>query len=626
LNEQLKQDFLLGNEAIARGALEANVDFITGYPGTPSSEVLETVAREAKKYGIYAAWATNEKVAFENAMGASLAGLRAMVTMKHAGLNWVADPLSVAVLGGVRGGLVILTADDPNCHSSANEQDNRFYGLFFKILTLEPSDPQEAKDMTIEAFSLSERSELPVIIRNVTRVAHARSNVALGKMIKKRRKAHFDADPERFFITGRRGLEGHRRLIEKQPFLERLAEGLQFNQFTKQGEGKTCLITSGIAHTHALDALRILGIKSLPILKLGVVYPLPKSLIKRALLDKDTILVLEEGDRVIELQTKALASGINRSVRILGRESGHIPGAGELNVDIIAKAIAEVLGKKPRLVSMGQEALAESIAIMPTRTMVFCAGCPHSGTMYALKKVIKKKRGTFFVGGDIGCYTLMCYPPHELGDTKYSMGASIGVASGMSKVMQQKTVAVIGDSTFIHAGIQALINCVYNQSSILVVICDNGTTAMTGGQPHAGTGITATGKKTNKIDLEQLVRGCGVEFVEVTDPYNISKTKDSFESALKYEGVSVVISRRACALEASRLARRLGEKLPTYHVDTDKCVKCWQCVKLLACPAIIRDGEEVAIDNSQCTGCGICAQICPVEAILPGEVSQDSDK
>ncbi len=319
-----QEGFLLGNEAIARGALEAGLDFAAGYPGTPSTEIIEELAKVAKEYGMHVEWSTNEKVAFEAAMGASLAGLRALVSMKHAGFNWITDPLSVAVLGGVRGGLLIITADDPGCHSSANEQDNRFYGLFFKILTLEPSDPQEAKDMVVEAFSISEKTRLPVILRSVTRISHSRSNVLLGEIGVKERQASFQKDPERLFLTGKASLRGHSWLLNQQRFLEEISDNLPFNNLFR-GEGRKCIVASGIAYSYLKDALRLLKSEEPTVLKIGCPYPLPKSLIKETLSDKETVLVVEEGAPFVELQLKALALDLVARVHILGKRSVGIP-------------------------------------------------------------------------------------------------------------------------------------------------------------------------------------------------------------------------------------------------------------------------------------------------------------
>jgi indolepyruvate ferredoxin oxidoreductase alpha subunit len=620
--EKPKQDFLLGNEAIAWGAIEANIDFIAGYPGTPSSEILETLADYSDEYGIYAEWSTNEMVAFENALGASLAGQRAMVTMKHAGMNWIIDPLSVAVLSGVRGGLVIVTADDPNAHSSANEQDNRFYGLFLKIFTLEPSDPQEARDMTVEAFSLSEKSQLPVILRSVTRVGHSRSNVILNEIPPKDKQSFFQRDPERFFVTGSRALKRHLWQLQQQSLLESLADSLRFNQLIQKGNEKKCIVTSGVAYTYVQDALGILKADNVAILKIGSVFPLPKSLIKEGLSTKETVLVVEEGGPFIEFQLKALASDLSLPVRIFGKMSGDISEAGELNVDIVVKASAKWLGRVPPSIAIRQDVIQEVKEILPPRTMVFCAGCPHTGTMYAVKKVINKREVKPIVTGDIGCYTLMCYPPHELGDAKYSMGTSINVASGLSKALREKAIAIIGDSTFIHAGIPGLINSVYNKSNIMIVICDNRTTAMTGGQPHAGTGMTAMKQETKQLDLEKLITGCGVEFIEVTDPYDIRATEEALERALNYEGVSVVIAQRECALQATREALRLGKRLPAYRVDPEKCIAGDLPFCQAACPlhvdakgyiGLIREGkydEALRIIHQTLPFPGIIGRVC----------------
>ncbi|UCD77356.1 MAG: indolepyruvate ferredoxin oxidoreductase, partial [Desulfobacterales bacterium] len=410
---ELKEDFLLGNEAIARGAIESHIDFAAGYPGTPSSEIIETLARNADKYGIYVEWSTNEMVAFENALGASMAGLRAMVTMKHAGMNWVADPLSIAVLSGIRGGLVIVTADDPNCHSSANEQDSRFYGWFLKTLTLEPSDPQSAKDMVKEAFKLSEQAQLPVIVRSVTRVSHSRSNVKLDDISPKNREIGYQRDSGRFFVTGKRALQRCQWLQDQQPLLENISESLSFNTLRSKGSEKICIITSGVAATYVEDALNTLETDDIAVLKLGSVFPLPKSLVGEALYGKESVLVIEEGGPLVELQVKALASDLQMAVRISGKMSGAVPAVGELNLTGVTQTIAQTLGRNEPEGAGRQAILKKANEILPPRTMVFCAGCPHTGTMLALKKAMRKAKAKPFVGGDIGCYTLMCYPPHE---------------------------------------------------------------------------------------------------------------------------------------------------------------------------------------------------------------------
>ncbi|MEW5724926.1 MAG: indolepyruvate ferredoxin oxidoreductase subunit alpha [Thermodesulfobacteriota bacterium] len=610
-----EQSFLLGNEAIARGAIEANVAFVAGYPGTPSSEILETVAESARKYDIHVEWSTNEMVAFENALGASLVGRRAMVTMKHAGLNWVADPLSVAVYSGIRGGLVIVAADDPGCHSSANEQDSRFYGLFFNILTLEPSDPQNAKDMIKEAFALSEASQLPVLFRSVTRVGHSRANVTIGNDPPPKTYEEYRREPGRFFVTGRLALKRHVWQIEQQAVLRELSDRWRMNELSGPKGDTPCLITAGAAATYVNEFLRRSGASQVAVLKLGSVYPLPRTLVQEALKDKTRVLILEEGAPFLELQVKALASEWPEKPTIWGKMSGALPQAGELTPDIVSGCLARFLeGDEPGAAS--ERVSAKPGGLLPPRTMVFCAGCPHTGTMYALKEACSHLVISPFILGDIGCYTLMCYAPHELGDAKFSMGASISVAAGMAKATGQKSVAVVGDSTFIHAGLPGLINCVYNRSNVLVVICDNGTTGMTGGQPHAGTGRTAAGAAADRVVLRDLVRGCGVEFIRETDPYDLEGTRKAFREALDHQGVSVVIAERECALTRARGVAESRERPPVYAVDPDECVGCGECLQKLACPAMQLSNDEVRIEAADCRGCGLCAQVCPAGAIV----------
>jgi indolepyruvate ferredoxin oxidoreductase, alpha subunit len=611
---QSQIEFLLGNEAIAYGAVEAQVDFVAGYPGTPSSEIIETLSKLAKDRDIHVEWSTNEQVAFENALGASLAGRRSMVTMKHAGFNWIADPLSVAVMSGVQGGLVIVSGDDPGCHTSANEQDSRVYGTFFNILTLEPWDPKSAREMAREAFELSERSNLPVIVRSVTRVSHSRSDVRVSPFPNRREAQNSERDPSRFFITGNRSLKASRWLIEQQSMLGKISNEIAFNTFERNKNGSLCVIASGVAASYVEDIILHTNEAEISFIRLGCAYPIPSRIIEDALSRYEKILVLEEGAPVVEQQIRNLASHCRRVCKIIGKLSGEIPKWGELTIPLISLKIKELLS-----VSATEEPVNESqkdVKIpLPSRSMVFCAGCPHTGTMYSIKKACKSLKEKPFIAGDIGCYTLMIYPPHELGDAKFSMGASISVAAGYSKAKKEKSIAVIGDSTFIHAGVPGLINCVYNESDVLVIICDNRTTGMTGGQPHAGIGITATGEKTKHIIIENLVRGCGVEYLEIVDPYNIKSTVSAIKKGIKHKGIGVIIAQRNCALQVIRGKAVRREAL---CIDENDCNGCLTCIQKLACPALlIVEGtpNKVRIDQNQCTGCTICAQICPFGAI-----------
>lgn len=613
-----ERKLMLGNEAIARGAIEAGVAFAASYPGTPSTDILETLAEASSQYGIRVEWSINEMVAFEKAMGVSLAGLRAMVSMKHAGMNWITDPLSIAVLGGVRGGVVIVTADDPGCHSSANEQDNRFYGMFFKIPVLEPSDPQESKDLTRRAFEISERIGLPVVLRSVTRVSHARGDVLLGEIDERQRIPSIDLDPERFCLTTARSLKRHHWLNDRQDVVKEVlrAENLDLLEWNGQ---RTNVITSGVAYTYVKEAVEMLGVEGLVgILKVGGIHPPPVNHITKILEASDLVMVVEEGAPFLELHTRAISSEVKGTPEIVGKMSKDLREGGELTTEAVAQFIANFVGVDagPRVNQALQKEIAE---LVPPRSATFCAGCPHSATFYVLSKIRRdlKKKGhsrIFFVG-DIGCYSLGIYPPYEIGDAKYSMGSSTAVAQGLSEFVDDKVLAIMGDGTFYHSGIPGLLNGVYNKSDITFLIVDNGVIGMTGNQPHPGSGFTATGEKGGRVPIEKIIRGCGVESLEIVDSFHIKELEGALIRALAYPGVSVVISRNLCALEKRRLLRKEGSVAPRYFVDQELCNECFTCLRRFSCPAIYLRDDRPAIDEGACLGCSACAQICPTGAI-----------
>jgi indolepyruvate ferredoxin oxidoreductase, alpha subunit len=610
---------MLGNEAIARGAIEAGVQFAAAYPGTPATDILETLAGFSKEHKFHAEWSVNEKVAFEKAMGVSLLNLRAIISMKHAGMNWIADPLSVSVLGGTRGGLVIVTADDPNCHSSANEQDNRFYGMFFKIPVLEPSDPQEAKEMTREAFELSERISLPVILRSVTRVSHSRGDVLMGEITQKARKrVAFEEDPARFYLTTSRSLSRHFWLIQQQEAIKKEVESSPFNQLAHQGE-KTVLFTSGIAYTYVKEAIKLLNpTEKVGILKIGIVYPLPALHVKKVLEKVDLVLVVEEGDPFMEMNLKAIASELEKPPRILGKMSGHVRYGGELTIDSVIESISDLLHLSFPT-QKNQKNIQEAEKLIPPRTTTFCAGCPHSATFYVLSKIqkdmAKKMKQKVVFLGDIGCYSMGNQPPYKIGDVKYSMGAGIGVAEGIAEFSDHKVIALIGDGTFYHAGFPGLLNAVYNGSNLTLVILDNSITAMTGMQPTPGTGMTAMGVKTTTVRMEEIIKGCGVEYLEVVDSFDIKRLEEKILDSFEHRGVSVVIARNLCAIELKRELQKAGKKPAVYRVNKDLCKKCLLCLKSFSCPAISQSADTILIDESLCLGCGVCQKVCPSEAI-----------
>jgi len=615
---------LMGNEAIARGAIEAGVTVAAAYPGTPSSEIGNTLSRVADEAGLYFEWSSNEKVAFEVAFGASMCNQRSLVSMKHVGLNVALDILNPVSLRGVEGGLVFVSTDDPSQHSSRTEQDNRWLAKLNCVPVLEPSSPQEAKDYTRYGYELSERVKLPVMIRTVTRLSHMRGDVVLGPMDGRRRRAEFDWEEFSYRVAGFEKL--FRRHGERHEKLDRVQEefeALSFNELKMDGGEKLGVIGAGFAFTYVIDAVRKLGIEDeTAYLKLATTHPLPERLLAKLIRGVDRVLVAEEVDPFVELHVKALAKDVNPGVEVCGRMSGHLPREGELSPVIIGNAFSHLLGVeapcKPR-----RKLEAETRAVLFDRMLTLCAGCPHRATVYALKQAVREAKGDLkgvVVNGDIGCYGLAHAPPLSFEDTYFCMGASIGVSQGMAHVGVD-TIAFIGDGTFFHAGIPSLINAVYNQAPIKVVVADNGTIAMTGFQPNPQSGMTATAKPAKHIMIEDLARACGVEHVEVVDPYDLEAARDAFVRMLKADGVAMVIARRACATQAIR-AMRPNRPVP-YQVDPDLCVGCRLCLTQFGCPALgwIDETRKARIDETICMGCGVCGQVCPQGAIVREEAS-----
>lgn len=590
--------FISGNEAIARGAYEAGVKVATAYPGTPSTEILEFLSRYE---GIYTEWSPNEKVAVEVALGASFAGVRAMASMKHVGLNVAADPLFTSAYTGIRGGLVIVTADDPGMHSSQNEQDNRNYALAAKVPMLEPSDSAEARDFMKIAFKLSEEFDTPVLLRTTTRVSHVQGLVEPGERELPSINPGIERMPEKFVMLPSNARRRRMILEERIKKLEDFAETFEGNRIELR-DRKRGFITSGVSYLYVREAF-----PEASVLKLGMVYPFPKDMIVIFSQEVDEVFVVEELDPFIELHVRSLG------IKCKGKEL--IPPYGELNSYIIKKCIT------------GEERdLFEAVEI-PQRPPTLCPGCPHRGVFYVLSRL------KVFVAGDIGCYTLGALRPLSAMDTCVCMGAGIGNAHGIEKAIGGdslgKVVAVIGDSTFIHSGITGLIDIVYNNGFSTVVILDNRTTAMTGHQDHPGTGIRVTGEKGKEIDLERLCRAIGVEHVYTVNPHDIESTMEVLKREINRPEPSVVITKQPCVL----LPEMRKRKKALYVVLQDKCVGCMACLKL-GCPAIewVPLSREEAkrlgfkekqrgyarINSVLCDGCGQCAPLCKSEAIVFG--------
>ncbi len=532
-----KKVILLGNEAIVRGALESGIGFASTYPGTPASEIGDTLAAISKEAGIYFEYSTNEKVALEAAAGASLSGVRSLVSFKHFGLNVASDSLLPLAYVGTRAGMVVVVADDPSCWSSAqSEQDTRWYARMVHIPMLEPSDAQECKDFIKIAFDLSEKFQLPVIVRTTTRISHMSSIVELGRILKGKIKGMFVKDIEKFFNFAPAILKMHDILLEKMEQIKLVSEktGINFvvNEKVKSNIG---IIASGISFNYVMDALEDLKLK-LPVLKLGLTYPLPEQKIKNFVKSLKSVLVVEELDDILEQELRAIAKDVNPKLKIFGKQ--FLPKSGEYAEEDVISALVKITGKK---FGFDLEKHSKEYEKIQTarRFPVMCPGCQHRATFYAAKLAAPNA----IYGGDIGCYMLSMFPPIDTSDFIFAMGASEGVIHGINKSTDQKTIAFIGDSTFFHAGIPALINAVHNKSNPLIIILDNRTTAMTGFQPHPGTSRTGMGEETKEILIEDIAKACGVENVKVVDPFNLNEMIATIKEFLQKDKVSVIVAK-----------------------------------------------------------------------------------
>lgn len=574
---------MTGNEAIARGAYEAGVSVAAGYPGTPSTEILENIIQYKE---IYSQWSPNEKVALEVGVGASIAGGRTLVTMKHVGVNVAADPLFTMAYSGVNGGLVLISADDPGMHSSQNEQDNRLYGKFAKVPVLEPSDSQEAKDFVKIALELSEQYDTPVILRTTTRVAHSQTLVELGEPQPATIKP-YQKDPKKYVMMPANARLRHVQVEAKLAALTAAANTLPINRI-EWADRSLGIITSGFCYQYVKEAL-----PQASILKLGMTNPLPAQLIQEFAQGVERLVVVEELEPFIEEQVAAMG------IKVEGKNLfGNI---GEINAQMVATKLGG-LGAEAETAATAEVVI--DVSDIPVRPPVLCPGCPHRSVFYTLNQL------KAVVSGDIGCYTLGALPPLNAMDTTICMGASIGAALGMEKAnpnLRGKVVAVIGDSTFFHSGITGLIDVVYNQGQSTVLILDNSTTAMTGHQDHPSTGKTLQKEITHVVDIEGLVKAIGIQRVQVVDPFDMPNLKKVIATEMATPEPSVIIARRPCALLLK------GGATP-YTVESEVCISCRACIKL-GCPAISGVGANITIDPNLCTGCGVCEQVCPVTAI-----------
>lgn len=593
LNTVAAKELLSGNEAIARGAVESGIRVATGYPGTPSTEILETLSRISDEG--YVAWSPNEKVAMDVGVGGALAGSRTLVTMKHVGVNVAADTLMSVAYTGVRAALVIVSADDPGLHSSQNEQDNRIYARFAAIPLLEPSDSQEAKDFVAHACEISERFDTPVILRTTTRLSHSKGMVKLGEVsIAPARE--YKKDLSKYVLVPSNARVRHEKVLERLAALEEFSEQTQLNRWEK-GSTTIGVITSGVCYQYVKEIL-----PTASVLKLGFTYPPPMRMVREFAGSVERLFVVEELEPVLEDQFKAVGLAVEGKVLF--------PRLGELTPERVKEGFqkAGVLPTPPPKPPAKNLPVAQNLFRPPA----LCPGCPHTIPFLVLKKM-----GALVVG-DIGCYTLAVYEPLAAMDTTLAMGCSIGMAIGLQKggATTQPVVATIGDSTFFHSGIPPLVDAVYNGARITVLILDNHTTAMTGGQDHPGTGKNLRGEISRTIEIEKVCKALGVEHVQVVDPYDVPAVFRTLKAAVSHDGVSVVITNRPCVVSPAPIRR------PPYEVVPPACNACQVCMNL-GCPSItwteeFHEGQhKVTIDTATCIGCAVCALLCPTEAIVP---------
>jgi indolepyruvate ferredoxin oxidoreductase alpha subunit len=599
---------LLGNEAIARGAIEAGVAFTSTYPGTPSSEISLAFFQMAQESDLYFEYSTNEKISMEVAAAAANSGVRSMCVMKHVGVNVAADALMTLAYVGVKAGMVILSADDPFMFSSQNEQDNRYYAKLSGLPLIEPSSVEEAKELIPYAFDLSEKLQEPVIFRTTTRINHSTGVVSLGEIRQPVTRGNFTKDPMNLVVVPAVARKLHVKLLKNYDAAQELAENSEYNFIT--GSGSLGIICNGVSYNYVSDAVQDLGIEDKArVLRIGFSHPLPPRLIKGFLKECEKVLIVEEGEPFMEEAVKAMAQEEGLVLPINGKTKDLFTRLYEYNPVQVKQCMAtyfDLAYTPPEIPD-----LADAPPV-PQRPPTLCAGCSHRATYHEVKKATEGMETIF--PSDIGCYTLGLLPPLSAADFLICMGSSVGSAGGFSQVNDKKVIAFIGDSTFFHSGIPGLINGVYNNHNFTLVILDNGTTAMTGHQPNPGVDMTRINMEGyGRVSIEKVVRAIGVEHVTIIKPYKVKKSIDAIKEAINYKGVSVIISEETCALYANAL------KLPKHKPFsiTDKCKNHRTCMDSLACPAFYIWNERVKIDANLCTGCAVCAQICPENAILP---------
>ena len=617
-----EKQFLLGNEAAVRGVIEAGVSIAATYPGTPSSEIGNVLSVLAKEANIYFEFSTNEKVAMEVAATAAASGLRSFTFMKHVGMNVAADSFMTTAYSGVTGGMVILSADDPSLFSSQNEQDTRNYARIANVPVLEPSNCQEVKDMVKYAFDLSEQFGLPVIVRTTTRVSHMRGVVEFGDVRDNKsdgdshwKRGHFKKDPSRYVPVPAFAGDMHVRLWDKIHQLEELANGSELNSRIDFAEDKKYgLIASSSAFNYAHDVVKFNGL-DIDILKLGFSYPFPQEKVAQFLNGLDEVFIVEEVDPIIERDTLACIGARKLDVSVHGKLDGTFPLYHEFNSDVVADGLNRTFNFRDDENIKFTSSLEKLSDDIPSRAPVLCAGCPHRAMYYGINLAIGElglKTSDVIFASDIGCYTLGINPPYNCADYLLSMGSSVGDGCGFSVSTGQKVASFIGDSTFFHSGIAPLINAVHNKHNFVLTVLDNRITAMTGGQPNPGIPVDGMGDDAPEVSIRKLALACGCDYVRVINPFNLDQVVKTYVEAFQRDDTAVIISKAPCTL-----IKGLTKKPPVNFVEGN-CSKCDKCVSELACPAISKINGKIAVDKSQCDGCGVCIQVCKYGALEAG--------
>ena len=594
------KQYLMGNGAIAMGALAAGAGLAAGYPGTPSSEIIETIAANAGP-DVHVEWSVNEKAAMEVAAAACYSGVRSIVTMKQMGLNVASDPLMCLAYMGIKGGLVVVSADDPGPISSQTEQDTRRFADFCRIPVFDPSSPEEAFQMVQDAFELSEKYETPVILRPTTRICHAYAAIETPDAFEPKKSEGFIKDTDRWVIFPRLSYLNHGKVEKRNAQIARELSDYAMNRI--EGEGTRAVAASGISYSYVKESLK--DHPEIRLIRLATAFPLPEEFMLRALDGVNEVLVFEELSPYVEEQILKLAGKHHLNLNVKGKLTGHLPHNGEMSPQIAAKALHEVFG----LPAPREFPDITGGPVLPQRPPVLCAGCSHRASFYAVKRAMKGRKAIYC--GDIGCYTLANAQPLDMCDTCLCMGAAVTMAQGFAHTDKDVvSFGFIGDSTFFASSMTGVVNAVHNEANMILCVLDNSTTAMTGHQPHPGTGRNMMGHTVDKVDIAAVLRGMGVKTVETVNPFRLEETIETVRRLADEEGTKAIIFKAPC-VALIRVQDRCT-------VDPDKCINCRKCITESGCPALISGGDKVSIDPGQCSGCRLCAQICPVDAIGGG--------